>query len=107
MLPRRETQSTYRRYVEFQRDEREDDREIFDRVAYAMRLLRIVSPRVRVAVCEGTEKLKVERGGTLPWAVLSIPRDASRYSIVEAVLRLAGKEATPFLRDLLLSDRTS
>ncbi len=109
MLTRRDRPSDPdRRYVEFERDEREGDRELFDRVAFAMRLLRLVKPRLRVAVCEGTERLRVERGGaSRPWAVLSIPRDASRYAIVDAVLVLADRRDVPFLRDLLLTDRTS
>jgi hypothetical protein len=100
-----------KRFVEFVRDERDHDREAFNRIAYAKHLLRILAPRGRVALCVGEDRLRVEQGGLpgLPrlgrWAIVSIPRDASRVHIAMAMARLAGREDEPFLLDVLLRAR--
>ena len=95
-----------KRYVEFVRDERELDREIFDRMAYAARLLRILSPRLTVALCMGARRLVVEEGGgagaTGRWAIVSIPADASRVNIAMALAKLAKRENDPYMLDVLL-----
>ncbi|MCC6646509.1 MAG: hypothetical protein IT374_13170 [Polyangiaceae bacterium] len=92
------------RWVDLVDDRRLGDRELFDRLAYAATLLRILRPRLTVAICPGTSTLKVERGAA-PWALLSIPDDASRAHIAEAVARLAGRERDPYVMNVLLAAR--
>lgn len=92
------------RWVDVVDDRRERDRELFDRIAYATTLLRILRPRVTVAICPGRTTLKVERGAA-PWALLSIPEDASRANIAEAVAKLAGRERDPYVMNVLLAAR--
>lgn len=100
-----------KRLVEFVQDEREYDREAFNRVSYAMQLLRLLKVRHRVAICVGTSRLNVEQGDTpgslkpKPWAILSIPPDASRAHIALTVAQLAGRSADPFLLDWMLRVR--
>jgi hypothetical protein len=99
-------------FVEFVRDERDYDREQFNRISYAKRLLRILSPsRMTVALCPGTEKLSVSHGADLGhpsgkrWAIVSIPPDASRAHIAVALAKLAGRDADPYVLDVLLQAR--
>ena len=98
-----------KRFVEFVVDEREMDREIFDRLAYASRVLRILSPRVTVALCMGARRLAGEEGGGSGakdrWAIVSIPADASRVNIAMALARLAHRENDPYMLDVLLRAR--
>ena len=100
-----------KQFVEFVRDEREYDQEAFNRVTYAKELLRVLKVRRRVAICVGTERLQVEQGGLPgvphlhPWAILSIPPDASRAHIALTVLQLANRARDPFLLDLMLRVR--
>lgn len=81
--------------------------ERFDRIAFAMRALRVVCPeRMRVAVYTRTQNLRVERGRDLDraeasWALVGIPPDASRQSIALALAELAGLGTAPFVVDLL------
>jgi hypothetical protein len=81
--------------------------ERFDRIAFAMRALRIVRPEhMRVAVYTRTSNLRVERGRDLDseeagWALIGIPPDASRQSIALALAELAGLGSAPFVVDLL------
>jgi hypothetical protein len=90
--------------IELERFERDDDREqisreSFDRIAFAERALAVVRPRdTTVAICEGYRRVRVERGrqwGSSPdarWAMLAIPRHASRRAILDAVLTLAADD---------------
>lgn len=98
-----------KRIVEFVRDERELDREIFDRLAYASHALRVLGMRrLTVALCPGATAVRVEEGRQLGkgpgarWAILSIPADASRVSIALAVLRLARRENDAYALDLVM-----
>jgi hypothetical protein len=69
--------------------------ERFDRAAFARRALDLVRPfRVTVAICEDATRMRVEfgpqwrrRGET--WALLAIPRNASRRAIALAVAQLS------------------
>ncbi|MCS6901312.1 MAG: hypothetical protein RMJ98_16770 [Myxococcales bacterium] len=100
-----------KQWVEFLRNEREYDQEAFNRVNYAKELLRMLKVRRRVAICVGTERLRFERGGLpgapeqKPWAILSIPPDASRAHIALTILQLADRSSDPFLLDLMLRVR--
>jgi hypothetical protein len=81
--------------------------ERFDRIAFAMRALRVVRPEhMRVAVYTRTTHLRIERGRDLDherssWALVGIPPDASRQSIALALAELAGLGGAPFVVDLL------
>lgn len=98
-----------KRMVELVRDERDLDREVFDRIAYAAYALRLLGKkRLTVALCPGASVVRVEEGRDLGkgpgarWAILSIPPDASRVSIANAVIRLAKRENDPYAYDLVL-----
>lgn len=98
--------------VELVRDERDLDREVFDRIAYAAHVLRMLGKkRLTVAICMGASKVRVEQGrawGKGPgarWAILSIPPDASRATIAAAVVRLAEREHDPYAFDLVMRAR--
>lgn len=82
--------------------------EEFDRVAYAARALEVLRPRgLRVALCEGTRAVRVSVGRdwggppTARWAMVSIPRSASRRAIGQALLTLAEPSAPPYTVDCL------
>jgi hypothetical protein len=70
--------------------------ERFDRADFAMRALELVRPhRTTVVVCEGATRLRLERGPRWgypgdAWAMLAIPRDASKRAIALTVAELAG-----------------
>ena len=73
--------------------------ERFDRGQFALRALDLVRPRrMTVAICEDATRLRVERGTRWghpgeTWALLAIPRHASRRAIALAVAGLS--EAPP------------
>lgn len=79
--------------------------ESFDRIAYAMALLRLLKPRMTVAVYPRSQKLLVERGrepgSTGVWALVGIPPHATRQNIASALAELSGVESEPFVVDLL------
>lgn len=77
--------------------------EQFDRIAFAMRALRILQPSLRVAVYEG-RGFEIERGRPSGprWAMVSIPRDASRAHIAWALADLCGAANQPWLIDTVL-----
>jgi hypothetical protein len=84
-----------------------DSFEEFDRVQFALRVLRLLSPpRMTVAVYE-CQRQRVEsgrdpsRGPNATWGVLGVPRRASRQHIVLAVAELAGMSDLPYVVDLL------
>jgi hypothetical protein len=98
--------------ADVERDLAEEDDEAFDRMAFAAAALDLVNPkRTRVALCEGHTRVRVESGrawGRSPgerWAVLSVPRRASRRAIALAVVQLASGQPIPWAFDLLLGDR--
>lgn len=83
----------------------------FDRVAFAMRALRVLRPvGLTVLVREGRWELRVETGkawGHAPgdrWAMVSIPPDATRERIALALAELAGAQHDPFVMAVLLAD---
>jgi hypothetical protein len=79
--------------------------ERFDRIAYAMSLLRLLKPPMTVAVYSRSRYLHVERGRQLQaqeaWATLGVPPHATRASIASAVVELSGLSRESFLIDLL------
>jgi hypothetical protein len=87
-------------------------REVFDRVAFALRAVEAVRPaRMTVAVCQGKTKLVVETGRQWgggerdTWAIVSVPPTASREAIALAVSRLGLSPAVapPYGLDVLLA----
>src|SRR4029453_13434926 len=85
--------------------------EEFDRIAFAMRALRLLRPRMTVAVYPRTSALAVEqiydrtKNGGIWWATLGIPPDASRAHIALAVAELVcGRPAVWALAFLLVSN---
>jgi hypothetical protein len=77
-------------FVELERIESEQSTESFDRVAFAMLALDRMPPRIgTIAVYEsrGARTVRIDEGRN--WAVLSIPRQASRRAIVHAVAAIA------------------
>ena len=79
--------------------------ERFNRVAYAMQLLKLLNPPLRVAVYSNYRHVQVQQGRGLgaegPWALFGVPPHATRESIARALAELSGLEKEPFLVDLL------
>lgn len=76
--------------------------ERFDRIAFTMHALRVLSPRLTVAVYPRTRSLHVDKVRDL-WATLGVPPDASREHIILAVAELAGVPNPSLLVDLALA----
>ena len=96
--------------IEQAEDLAESSTESFDRIAFAERALKLVRPpRTTVAICEGSRSVKVALGrqwGKEPdarWAVMSVPRDASRRAIAAAVLELHDGSSRAWALDVLIS----
>jgi hypothetical protein len=91
----------HERAVEDLSDER------FDRGAFALRALALLRPaRTTVAICEGAARMRVEHGPRWgrpgeTWAMLAIPRFASRRAIALAVAEISGA-APAWALDVLL-----
>jgi hypothetical protein len=86
--------------------------ESFDRIAYAMRVLGVLRPKMTVAVYPRRRDLVVESGATpgdgeRRWALVGIPPHATRESIARALLELSDAREQPFLGDLLQSRELS
>ena len=89
-MPRIELES-----IEIASDIAQSSSESFDRVAFTERALALLRlPRTTVAILEGTRRVHVEAGrqwgapdGTR-WAMISVPKNASRLAIANAVLDL-------------------
>ena len=89
------------------------DSESFDRLAFAMRALRIFKPpEMTVAVFEGRLAVCADhgrdygRGPTATWGMLSVPPWASKAEIALAVASLAGRDQDPYVIDLILAPPT-
>lgn len=96
--------------VEIAEDHAQVSSESFDRIEYAHRAVALVRPRrTTVAICDGARRVRVDSGRAwgegdgARWAVLSVPRNASRQAIARAVLDLVGNEPRPFALDVLLA----
>lgn len=81
----------------------------FDRVAFALRALRLLIPSdTRIAVFRSnrlqlTQGLDLARGPAARWVMLGIPWDASAESIVLALAQLAGVGQHPYSLEASLS----
>jgi hypothetical protein len=83
--------------------------ETFDRIAFAMRLLRILAPKnLTVIFHQSYRSVRVERGrdwargAAAAWAMVGISPRASREVIALAMAEVAGVERVPFVVDLLV-----
>ena len=97
--------------VEAQRHYEARSSERFNRISYAMEVLKLLNPSLKVAVYRNHGQLQVERGrglgGEGPWALCGIPPHATREGIARALVELSGLEHEPFLLDLLCAPRAS
>ena len=96
--------------VEVSEDLAQVSTESFDRLAFAHRAVALVRPpRTTVAICDGARAVRLDSGRAwgdgrdARWAVLSVPRNASRAAIARAVLGLADRAAKPFALDVLMA----
>ena len=103
--------SEERTYVYEERRRIDATAQRFDRLAFARRALRILRPeRMSVAIYEGSWELRVERGRAWSrgagdsWAMVGIPKSATREGIALALAELAGVADVPFMIDVLLAD---
>ena len=90
-------------------DPAQSSSESFDRIAFAERAVALVRPAgMTVAICEGSRQVRVLAGRQWGapagdrWAILSVPRNASRRAITNAILELGLGSARPFALDVLL-----
>ena len=87
--------------------------EEFDRIEFAMQALRLLRPRMTVAVYPRTNELAVEqvydrtKNGGRWWATLGVPPDASRAHIALAVAELVGEHRTEWVLDFLVGSNRS
>ncbi len=93
--------------VEAERQFEPRSTESFNRVAYALELLRLLNPAMTVAVYSNKRHVQVEQGRALgdqpAWALCGVPPHATRASIARALVKLSGLEGAPFLVDLLVA----
>jgi hypothetical protein len=81
--------------IETAEDIAQSSTESFDRVAFTERALALLRlPKTTVAILEGTRRVHVAAGRQwgaeegARWAMISVPRNASRLAIANAVLAL-------------------
>jgi hypothetical protein len=83
--------------------------ERFNRIEYAMDLLKLLNPPMTVAVYGSLRRLKLTQGRGLgcekPWALFGVPPHATRENIARTLAELSGLEEEPFLVDLLCATR--
>lgn len=96
--------------VEVSEDLAQVSSESFDRIAFAHRAVALVRPpRTTVAICDGARGVRLDsgrawgEGANARWAVLSVPKNASRSAIARAVLGLSDGAPRPFALDLLMA----
>ena len=103
-------EARYEEIVPWQSQEYRDPSD-FDRIAFAMRVLRRLKPRrMTVAVYQAVSSLQVQRGADFrggegaSWAMVGIPPHASREHIAYALVELAGVASVPYAIQSLLAD---
>lgn len=97
-----------RHFVQEQRVFEPGDSEEFDRMEFALEVLRLLEiPRMTVALYPGKDRLSVSRGHDFArgpgatWAIVAVPPNASRMHIVYALAELAGVHDVPYVVDTL------
>ena len=99
MIDERERDKHRAPFVEIDRDRIESERstEEFDRVAFAMLALDRMPPRIgTIAVLESRDGRAVKIDEGREWAVLIVPRLASRRAIAHAVATIAKSPLPPW-----------
>jgi len=85
--------------------------ERFNRIAYAIELLKLLNPPMTVAVYGSMRQLRLEQGRGLgdqkPWALFGVPPHATRENIARALAELSGVAREPFIVDLLCATPAS
>ena len=81
--------------------------ESFNRIAYALALLKLLKLTTTVAVYRNNRQLRVEHGSRVfgAGALLGIPPHATREAIARSVAELGGFAEQPFMLDLLCAVR--
>jgi hypothetical protein len=81
--------------------------ESFNRIAYAIALLKLLNLGTTVAVYRNSRQLRVERVSRVlgDRALLGIPPHATREAIARSVAELGGYAEQPFMLDLLCAVR--
>ncbi|MDO9020669.1 MAG: hypothetical protein Q8S73_31700 [Deltaproteobacteria bacterium] len=81
--------------------------EEFDRVDFARRVLDVLKPRgVRVLLRDGAREFVIEQGrlwsaGDARWAMVAIPRQASREDIMWNLVEVVGYTPGPYRFDVM------
>jgi hypothetical protein len=96
--------------IEHAEDPSQISSESFDRIAFAQRALALVRPLgTTVAIREGHRRVHVSAGRQwghgdrdARWAILSVPRNASRRAIATAVLDLVNGGPRAWALDVLM-----
>ena len=109
MAPRRRPDEPTEEWIreEARRAPREWSLEAFDRVDYARRVLDALKPqRVRVLLRDGGAEFSIDQGrlwGTADarWAIVAIPRHATREDIVWTLVELIGYTPGPYRFDVM------
>lgn len=85
------------------------DNSAFDRLAFAMRALDVLKPKnMKVVVYERIDDMHIEQGRedrlgpNGSWAIVGIPRHASREHIAVSLAELTGMTDVPYLIDVLI-----
>jgi hypothetical protein len=83
------------------------DHSRFDRLAYAMRVLAILRPGLKVVLYEAVHGMRIERGRKhghpgSHLACVGIPKHASRAHIAVGLAQLTQRDRVPYLLDVLL-----
>ncbi|MFZ5892805.1 MAG: hypothetical protein ACOY0T_17225 [Myxococcota bacterium] len=84
------------------------DSEQFSRIDFALRVLDLLRPNIDVTVYESLTRIHVRRGRDwsvgpdATWALVAIPRNASRHNIAFALAELTGKADQAFVVDLVV-----
>jgi hypothetical protein len=93
--------------VEAERQFESRSSQSFNRIAYALELLKLLNPPLTVVVYASQRQVQVEQGRALgdqpAWALCGVPPHASRASIARALVKLSGLDGAPFLVDLLVA----
>lgn len=81
--------------------------ESFNRIAYAISLLKLLNLSSTVAVYRNNRQLRLERGSRIlgEGSLLGIPPHATREAIARSVAELGGYAEQPFMLDLLCAVR--
>ena len=83
------------------------DSERFSRIDFALRVLELLRPNMNVTVYESLTHMQVRRGRDwsvgpdASWALIAVPKSASRHSIAFALAELTGQADHAFVVDLV------